>query len=160
MCSSAMLCNDQDLMNSCRLLIDIFYLIDSNHGIDFYGVTIQNEPEFPAPWEACAIDISSEGEFIANHLGPTLAESHPDTKILIFDHNKDHMVTWAQHLLNSDHPASKYIDGTAHHWYAGGMDRLLDGAQGAPNMHRMLSELDVMEVDKDHILLNSEACHW
>ena len=40
------------------------------------------------------------------------------------------------------------------------MDRLLDGAQGAPNMHRMLSELDVMEVDKDHILLNSEACHW
>ena len=93
MCTCAVPRNDQDLMNSCQLLIDIFYLTDSNHGIDFYGVTIQNEPEFPAPWEACAIDIISEGEFIANHLGPTLAESHPDTKILIFDHNKDHMVT-------------------------------------------------------------------
>ena len=26
-------------------------------------------------------------------------------------------------------------------------------------MHRFISELDVMDVDKGHILLNSEACH-
>jgi len=39
------------------------------------------------------------------------------------------------------------------------MDRLLDGAQGAPNMHRMISELDAMDVDKKHLLLGSEACH-
>jgi len=131
----------------------------ANHGIDFYGVTIQNEPEFPAPWDACAYDPFSEGEFIANHLGPVLSESHPDTKILIFDHNKDHIVQWAKMLLDKNHPASKYIDGTAYHWYAGGMDRLLDGAQGIPNMHRMVSELDVMDVDQSHIVIGSEACH-
>ena len=132
---------------------------DANHGIDFYGVTIQNEPEFPAPWDACAFDPVSEGEFIVNHLGPTLKKSHPKTKILMFDHNKDHMVKWANFLLSSNHSAAKYIDGTAYHWYAGGMDRLLDGAQGIPNMHRMISELDVMNIDKGHLLINSEACH-
>ena len=76
----------------------ISFPADSNHGIDFYAVTVQNEPEFPAPWEACSYDPESQGEFIANHLGPTLAESHPNTKILIFDHNKDHIVNWARHL--------------------------------------------------------------
>jgi glucosylceramidase len=103
--------------------------------------------------------VSHEGDFIANHLGPQLEKSHPDVKLLFFDHNKDHMVKWANELLAKDHPASKYIDGTAVHWYAGGMDRLLDGAQGNPNMHRMVSELDVMDVRKDHVLLGSEACH-
>ena len=79
-------------------LIHIFLRIlysDKNHGINFYGVTVQNKPEFPAQWDACAYDYYSEGEFIANHLGPELAESHPDTKLLIFDHNKDHIVDWA-----------------------------------------------------------------
>ena len=79
-------------------------------------MSVQNEPEFPAPWDACAYDPESEGDFIANRLGPTLSESHPNTKILIFDHNKDHMVQWARRLLDPSHPASKYVDGTAYHW--------------------------------------------
>ena len=79
-------------------------------------------------------------------------------------HNREAVVAlrtldWARALLEEDNPAAKYIDGTAFHWYAGGMDRLLDGAQGMPNMHRMVSELDTMKVDKSHILLGSEACH-
>jgi glucosylceramidase len=123
-------------------------------------VTVQNEPEFPAPWEACSYDPESQGAFIANHLGPALAESHPNTKILIFDHNKDHIVNWARRLLSPENPASQYVSGTAYHWYAGGMDRLLDGAQGAPNMHRIISELDAMNVDQGgHVLINTEACH-
>ena len=92
-------------------------------------------------------------------MGPQIAESHPNTKILIFDHNKDHVVDWARVLLDSKHPASKYIAGTAFHWYAGGMDRLLDGAQGIPNMHRLMSELVSMNVDKGHLIIGSEACH-
>ena len=135
------------------------FLADANHGIDLYGVTVQNEPKFPAPWEACAYNAYNEGEFIAEHLGPVLPESHPDVKLLIFDHNKDHVVSWADTLLDPDHPASRYIDGTAYHWYAGGMDRLLDGAQGASNMHRLISELEGMAVKKSYVILGSETCH-
>lgn len=150
---------DSKYAASWALFFDKFITAYANHGVKLYGVTVQNEPEFPAPWDACAFDVSHEGDFIANHLGPQLEKSHPDIKLLFFDHNKDHMVKWAKKLLAKDHPASKYIAGTAVHWYAGGVDRLLDGAQGNPNMHRMVSELDVMDVRKDHVLLGSEACH-
>lgn len=144
---------------SWALYFDKFITAYANLGIKFYGVTVQNEPEFAAPWDACAIDVTREGDFVANHLGPLLKKSHPDVKLLIFDHNKDHVVTWAKKLLAEEHSASKYIDGTAFHWYAGGMDRLLDGAQGNPNMHRLVSELDSLNVRKDHLLIGSEACH-
>ncbi len=124
-----------------------------------FAVTVQNEPEFPAPWEACAYDIPNESRFVANHLGPTLRRDHPDVKLLIFDHNKDHVVHWGTDLLDAKSPASKYIDGTAVHWYAGGVDREIDGAVGSPNMHRYVGLLNKPYVKDDHIFLGSEACH-
>ena len=44
-------------------------------------------------------------------------------KIFMFDHNKDHVNTWAGALLNLTTESSQYIQGTAYHWYAGGMVR-------------------------------------
>lgn len=126
-------------------------------GIPMWAITIQNEPEFAAPWEACAYTAHAEREFLENHLGPQLRESHPDLKIIIFDHNKDHAPTWIKTFLNST--AAKYVDGTAIHWYAGGLDRLLDGSVGAPNMHRIFAELEDYGHNKEHIILGSEACH-
>ena len=38
-------------------------------------------------------------------------------------------------------------------------DRLLDGAVGSPNMHRMQHTLDSLNVSQEHIILGSEACH-
>jgi len=121
------------------------------HGIPLWAITVQNEPEFPAPWEACAYTSKTEADFVAYHLGPQLEKDHPDVKLFMFDHNKDHMIKWAKVLLNETaHPSYKYIDGTAYHWYAGGMDRLLDGAVGSPNLHRFQSTLkDLFEVKEN-----------
>eukprot|EP00980_Cylindrotheca_fusiformis_P011379 scaffold2638_cov114-Cylindrotheca_fusiformis.AAC.7 len=141
------------------------FVADRNHGVPLWGITVQNEPEFPAPWEACAYTPKAEADFVAYHLGPQLREDHPDVKVLMFDHNKDHMITWAKLLLNKTaHPAHKYINGTAYHWYAGGMDRLLDGGVGSPNLHRFQSTLAELfrnhtERHDDHVILGSEACH-
>jgi len=77
----------------------------------------------------------------------------------MFDHNKDHIPLWADIILNQSNPASHYVDGSAVHWYAGGMDRLLDGAVGQPNMHRLVSHLKKSHVRPDHLILGSEACH-
>eukprot|EP00536_Pseudo-nitzschia_multiseries_P005494 jgi/Psemu1/318656/estExt_fgenesh1_pm.C_1030007 len=128
-------------------------------GVPLRAVTVQNEPEFPAPWEACAYTPETEADFVGYHLGPQLQKDHPDVRIFMFDHNKDHMVTWAKTILNQTHPSSKYVTGSAYHWYAGGMDRLLDGAVGSPNMHRMQGELQKLNVPSDHLVFNSEACH-
>eukprot|EP00934_Nitzschia_sp_Nitz4_P004356 Nitzschia sp. Nitz4//scaffold202_size38995//36079//38899//NITZ4_007638-RA/size38995-augustus-gene-0.53-mRNA-1//1//CDS//3329541402//4346//frame0 len=128
-------------------------------GVPLWAVTVQNEPEFPAPWEACSYTPKTESEFVGYHLGPQLAADHPDVKIFIFDHNKDHVISWANGILNQTKLSSQYVSGTAYHWYAGGMDRLLDGAVGIPNMHRLQQTLQSLNVSDDHIVLGSESCH-
>jgi glucosylceramidase len=102
------------------------------HNLQLWAVTVQNEPEFPAPWEACAYTPANMTDFVAYHLGPTLQRDHPQLKILGFDHNKDHINHWAMTMLNGtdDDPdstfvessaiAARYLAGTAYHWYAGG----------------------------------------
>ena len=128
-------------------------------GLPFFGVTPQNEPEFPAPWEACSHTPITESDFVGYHLGPQLKKDHPNIKILGFDHNKDHVVTWVDGLIDATSPSTPYISGTAYHWYAGGNNRILDGALGAPNMHRLQAELDRLHADPKHFLLNIESCH-
>ena len=143
----------------CWIFVIEYCTEDKSLGVNLFAVTVQNEPEFPAPWEACSYNASNEGTFIANHLGPQLRESHPEVKLFMFDHNKDHAPNWAKVILDKTNPASNYVDGTGLHWYAGGMQRLLDGAQGEPNMHRYVSMLKAMEVKPDHLILGTEACH-
>ena len=132
---------------------------DKNHGLNLWGVSVQNEPEFPAPWEACAYDPYTQADFVHYHLGPTLKRDHPDVKLFVFDHNKDHAPTWMHIILDPTKPAAQYVDGTAYHWYAGGMDRLLDGGVGAANMHRLVAALKDLKVKNDYLVFGSEACH-
>ena len=47
--------------------------------------------------------------------------------MFVFDHNRDHLVAWGDQVYGDDE-ASKYVDGLAFHWYAGGLNRDLDGA--------------------------------
>lgn len=44
--------------------------------------------------------------------------------------------------MNQTSAAAEYVDGTSVHWYAGSMDRLLDGALGSPYMHRLIYKLN------------------
>lgn len=92
--------------------------------IDFWGATVQNEPEYAAGWEACVYNAQQEGEFVRDYLGPQLRATHPEVKLMIFDHNRDHVADWAKAIL-SQPDMEKYVDGTAFHWYSnGGYDNL------------------------------------
>lgn len=101
--------------------ISKFITAYTNHGVPMWAVTPQNEPEFPAPWEACAYNASYEKNFINGYLGPVLEQDHPEVLILAFDHNKDHLEAWTAAMLGHDPsdsvPAGRYIDGMAFHWY-------------------------------------------
>jgi len=79
---------------------------------------VQNEPENAGSWESCVYSAEQERDFVKTYLGPQIKKDHPEVKIMIFDHNKDHMVTWAKTIL-SDPQASQYVWGTAFHWYSG-----------------------------------------
>ncbi|DBA00605.1 TPA: hypothetical protein N0F65_007734 [Lagenidium giganteum] len=121
-----------------------------NHGVPFWGLTPQNEPEFAAPWEACAYTPQYQAEFVGKFLGPVIRRDHPELKIMIFDHNRGSVLQWAQTVYN--HPeASKYVDGMAFHWYDN--ERIMDGVE----FHERLN--DTHYVDEGRFMLATESCN-
>lgn len=56
------------------LYISKFITAYREYGVNLEAVTVQNEPEFPAPWEACSYTPEAEADFIGYHLGPQLDE--------------------------------------------------------------------------------------
>ena len=88
-------------------------------GINFFGVTIQNEAKAVQTWESCIWTGKEEGEFAANYLRPTLDKNgFGETKIMIWDHNKERIMERARESFSVP-GAEKAIWGIAHHWYSG-----------------------------------------
>jgi len=87
-------------------------------GVQFWGMTVQNEPGFAAPWEACTYTPQQERDFVKGQLGPVIKSNHPNVKIMIYDHNEDVLEEWVR-TIYSDPAAAQYVAGTAFHWYSG-----------------------------------------
>jgi glucosylceramidase len=85
--------------------------------IPIWGLTVQNEPASVQPWDSCIYTAEDERDFVRDHLGPTLArEGLGDTKIIIWDHNRDLLYERAR-VAYDDPEAAKYIWGAGFHWY-------------------------------------------
>ena len=88
-------------------------------GINFFGVSIQNEPKAIQTWESCVWTGKEEGEFAVNYLRPTLDEKgFGDIKIMVWDHNKERVMERARETLSVP-GAEKAVWGVAFHWYSG-----------------------------------------
>lgn len=148
------LLDDPKVKASWALYISKFIQAYADQDVPIWAITPQNEPEFPAPWEACAYNASSELEFINKFLGPIVKTNHPRMLILAFDHNKDHLKDWAQTIVSGDEgPDYGYVDGLAFHWYTGEDDRLLDGTYGYENVNW------THHFAPNKILLATEGCN-
>ena len=105
--------------SSWALYFSKFISAYKTEGIDVWGVTVQNEPgACPLVYEGMHFTPETERDFLKMYLGPQLKKDHPHLNILIYDHNKDHVVEWAQ-TIYSDSEAAQYVWGTAVHWYSG-----------------------------------------
>lgn len=113
------------------------------HGVPIWAITVQNEPENNANWEACLFSPEQEAEFLGRHLGPEVNSSHPEVLIFAYDHNKDHLSTWAQAIYGNE-AAKRHASGLAFHWYSG------DGFNHVDHVRRKYPEA---------ILLPSEATY-
>jgi glucosylceramidase len=109
-------------------------------GVPIWAITVQNEPENDAVWEACRWRPAEEAHFLGEHLGPVIKKLFPEVLIFAFDHNKDHLVHWARAIYS--HPtAAKYADGIAFHWYAGdGFDAVRQVQDEFPQAKLLASE--------------------
>lgn len=88
-------------------------------GIPMWGLTVQNEAMATQVWESCIFTANEEKNFVRDYLGPTLQKNGlGDLKLMIWDHNRGIMYQRAE-AAYEDPAASKYIWGTAYHWYVG-----------------------------------------
>ncbi|RCN52483.1 hypothetical protein ANCCAN_01527 [Ancylostoma caninum] len=92
------------------------------NGVDFWGLTVQNEPTSGADpdygWQTMYFNAEMERNFIKNLLGPALKSSpySKDLKLMINDDQRDTLPQWVDTVLN-DTGAAKYVSGVAIHWY-------------------------------------------
>ncbi|KAG2389544.1 hypothetical protein C9374_014104 [Naegleria lovaniensis] len=119
------LINNTQVLKSWALYFSKYVEAYKREGINFWGLTVQNEPEYAAPYEACVYTAEYQRDFIKYYLGPLMKSTHPDVNIMIYDHNRDHVHLWAQ-TIYADKEAAKYVAGTAFHWYSDGTYEHLD----------------------------------
>jgi len=105
-----------------RYLLKFFESYKQN-GIDWWGMTIQNEPMTGwdpwFPWNTCGFNAEMERDFAKTDLGPILEEggfTPENFNILALDHNRPLATDWAN-VVFADQAASRYIKGLGLHWY-------------------------------------------
>jgi glucosylceramidase len=88
-------------------------------GLEFWGLTVQNECEANQPFDSCLWTGEEERDFVRDHLGPTLAKNgFGHLNLMVWDHNRDRLYERAKAVYD-DARAAKYVWGTAYHWYEG-----------------------------------------
>jgi glucosylceramidase len=87
-------------------------------GIKIDYITVQNEPNTSQRWESCLYTPEEEADFVCNYLFPEFEIQNIDTKILIYDHNKEKLFSRALAEFNTPTLKDK-VSGIAFHWYTG-----------------------------------------
>ena len=91
-------------------------------GIPIWGITVENEPlGNGSSWESMHYTPEEMAQFVSQNLGPAFKKAGIDTRIMIYDQNRDHVKEWAEVIL-SDSMAAPYVWGTAVHWYSSTYD--------------------------------------
>ncbi len=87
-----------------------------NITIDY--MTIQNEPNAIQIWESCLYSPVEELDLLINYIYPEFKRNNINTKLLIWDHNKEKLLTRATNSFRYKGALDK-VSGIAFHWYTG-----------------------------------------
>ena len=110
-------------------------------GVPIWGLTVQNEPMASQVWDSCIFTAGEERDFVRDYLGPALQRSGlGGVKLMIWDHNRGIMYQRAE-AAYEDPRASKFIWGTAFHWYVGDhFDNVRMVHDAFPDKHLVFTE--------------------
>jgi len=92
-------------------------------GVPIFAITPQNEPSFATAYPGMSFSEQNEAGFVANNLGPALAQASLSPAVLGTDFNTNVLSSYAEPLMQ-DANAAKYLAGTAWHCYAGGLSAI------------------------------------
>jgi len=107
-------------------------------GITIDAITIQNEPLHPGNTPSLLMEAKDQANFIKTALGPAFQQAGIKTKIILYDHNADRPDYPMTILADAD--ASKYVDGSAFHLYAGNISALSQVRNAYPDKHIYFTE--------------------
>uniref|UniRef100_A0A7E4W3U0 Glucosylceramidase n=1 Tax=Panagrellus redivivus TaxID=6233 RepID=A0A7E4W3U0_PANRE len=89
----------------------------SKHGLQYWGLTVTNEPSGCYGYQCMIMNASTQIDFVALHLREALNKAGFETvKIMIHDDTRNKMVPVAK-TVAADPEKRKLIDGLAFHWY-------------------------------------------
>ena len=89
----------------------------NNEGIKINYLTAQNEPNAKQIWESCLYTADEEADFVLKYLIPELNNNNLNTKVLIWDHNKERVYLRAKEIFSKD--KENKLAGIAYHYYTG-----------------------------------------
>lgn len=110
--------------------------------IDIKYITIQNEPNAAQPWESCNYTATEEKNMIKNYIFPTFKKNNIQTKLLIWDHNKERLIYRSQEIF-SDNNVKDMVAGIGYHYYSG------DHFENIKLFN---------EIYKDKLIIHTEGC--
>ncbi|KFU83958.1 Glucosylceramidase, partial [Chaetura pelagica] len=122
----------------------------AKHNLTFWAVTAENEPTAGLinnyPFQCLGFTAEQQRDFIAQDLGPALANSsHHNVQLIILDDNRLHLPHWAKVVLE-DVKAARYIHGIGIHWYLDFIGPIQD------------TVVPTHELFPDYFILATEAC--
>ncbi|GMF30511.1 unnamed protein product [Phytophthora lilii] len=109
----------EEYWEALALYYSKFFDAYSKEGIDFWAMTVQNEPSKSilqtSAWQSLRLTAEQERDFVKLDLGPMMARNHPNLKIIAGDDQKSGILD--RLALFEDADALKYISGLGVHWY-------------------------------------------
>ncbi|CEG40379.1 glycoside hydrolase family 30 protein beta-glucosidase xylosidase [Plasmopara halstedii] len=105
---------------SLALYYSKFFDAYKTEGIDFWAMTVQNEPIRSilqmSAWQSLRMSDSVQRDFVKLNLGPTMSTNHPKLKIIAGDDQKSGILDTLAPFKDAD--SLKYISGLGVHWYS------------------------------------------
>jgi len=145
--------DDPAIYTSWALYFSKFFEAYRENGVEFWGVTVQNEPAGnTGAWQDLKMSPEDQRDFIKDYLGPQLRATDPDLKIMMLDDQRTHLPKWADVILG-DSDAAQYVDGIGLHWYAEVNDWFAWATQPFKKMTA------VNEKYPEKFMLATEACN-
>ena len=89
-----------------------------DEGINIDYLTVQNEPNALQLWESCLYTPEEEIDLLVNYIYPLFKENNIQTKLLIWDQNKEKLLSRIQTEMKNE-KAKDAVSGFAYHWYSG-----------------------------------------
>ena len=110
--------------------------------ININYLTIQNEPNATQSWESCRYTGLEERDIIKDYIFPAFKKNNIQSKLLIWDHNKERLIYRAQEIFE-DSSVKDMVAGIGYHYYSG------DHFENV----RLFNE-----IYKDKLVIHTEGC--